>query len=147
MADKKIGDRVFKVDAPLALIAIQFQARVMQALAPSFEHFKDAATAIAGNRGQITEAQLGGALLPVLNDFFTRNSPAEVGDLAKTIVEMAKVSYDGGKNYDPVDLDGDFTGRLGELLPVCAFVVQEVLGDFFSGLGQSGSRPKKPAQA
>jgi len=48
--------------------------------------------------------------------------------------------------YGEVSFDADFTGNLGEIMPVAVFVLQEQFGDFFGAALASGSR-KIPAGA
>jgi hypothetical protein len=57
-------------------------------------------------------------------------------------IEIAKIRRPSGA-YDPVDMDGDYVGRLGDIIPVAVFVLSEQFGDFFSGALANGARALK----
>ncbi|MEH7876963.1 hypothetical protein V7799_04540 [Rhizobium laguerreae] len=81
---------------------------------------------------QNTEALL------AITGIFEAISPEEFASLVKDIVEIARIKRPSG-SYDPVDLDGDFVGRLGDIIPVAVFVLKEQFGDFFSGALANGA--------
>jgi hypothetical protein len=145
MAERKIGTRTFKVDQPLATEAIRLQARVVRALGPSLEKFFTARDQ-AARSGKVGDDALGLTMLPIIADFYEKNDPDEVTALVTYIMTFAKVAHQSGQ-YDQVDLDGDFYGQLGDIIPVCMFVLQEVLGDFFTGPGRTGSPATKTTAA
>jgi hypothetical protein len=71
---------------------------------------------------------------------FDKADPDVVIDLIKDIFALAMVSADGGKSYNPIDVDYEFSGSMMKhMFPALIFVLQETLGDFFSGALASGS--------
>lgn len=145
MAERKIGNRTFKVDQPLATEAVRLQARLARALGGSMAKAFDAYVAANSSKAESKEA-VAGLLIPIIADFFEKNDPDAVVDLVQYLMTFAQVAHQSGQ-YDPVDLDGDFYGSLNDIVPVCAFVIEEVVGVFLSGPGRSGSPAKRATAA
>lgn len=146
MAEKKIGNRVFKAGGALATQTIILQARIVRFLGPAVGLLP----AIFAARGKdATEAQRQAAeasALGAIKEIFDRSEPEAVAQLVSDICEMAEVSMDGGKSYDRVVFDQDFSdGNVRDIIPATVFILQETLGDFFSGAAASGGLAKAVA--
>ncbi|KAA0970808.1 hypothetical protein FPY71_10050 [Aureimonas fodinaquatilis] len=137
MAEKKIGDRTFKVDPPLATVAIVMQARLMKAVGPAIDKLPDIFAGARASEGTAEKDRGNAAAVQALTGILSGLKPEDVAGLLKDLTEMALIKRPSG-HYEPVDFDGDFSGRLGEVIPVITFVVREVFGDFFSGAVASG---------
>ncbi|KQV83236.1 phage tail assembly chaperone [Rhizobium sp. Root1220] len=139
MAEKKINSVEYRVDPLLASKALILQARLMRAAGPLASKLP---TILASRRegASIEEKALADAeALVAITSIFNAIAPEEYASLVQDIVEIAKVKRPSGA-YDPVDLDGDFAGRLGDIIPVAVFVLSEQFGDFFSGALANGRR-------
>ena len=140
MAEKKIGNKVFKTEPLLATEAIKLQARLLKVLGPAL----DKLPAILGGRAKGDEATSNAAAIAAFTDIFARADPDEIMALVRDVCEVAMVKRPSGA-YDPVSFDGDFTGNLGEIVPVAIFVLQEQFGDFFGAALASGRAAPKGA--
>ena len=139
MAEKKIGGRTFKVDPLLATEAIRLQMRLVKAIGPALSRLPvifagagDKATAEAKDRSNAAAVE---ALTKIIGDL----EPDDATALVKDIVEVAMVQAPS-KEWRMVDLDGDFTGNLGEIITVATFVLREQFGDVFSAALANGRR-------
>lgn len=140
MAEKKIGNKVFKTEPLLATEAIKLQARLLKVVGPAL----DKLPAIFGGRRAGDEVTSNAAAIAAFTDIFARADPDEIMELVKDVCEVAMVKRPSGA-YDPVSFDGDFTGNLGEIVPVAVFVLQEQFGDFFGAALASGRAVPKGA--
>jgi len=77
------------------------------------------------------------AALAAISDILSRVTSQEVSALASRIVGIASIKRQSG-NYEPCDLDGDFTGKLGNVVPLMKFVLEEQFRDFFTGSRPNG---------
>ncbi|MBY5682642.1 hypothetical protein HFO32_10785 [Rhizobium leguminosarum] len=138
MSEKKINGVEYKVDQLLATKALILQARLMRAAGPLAS--KIPAILASRREGASIEERAAAdteALLAITG-IFEAIAPEEFAALVKDIVEIARIKRPSG-SYDPVDLDGDFVGRLGDIIPVAVFVLKEQFGDFFSGALANGA--------
>lgn len=133
MAEKKIGQKTYKVEPMLATEAIKLQARLLRVAGPAL----DKLPAILGGRKAGDEAASNAAAIAAFTDIFTRADPEEIMALVRDVCEVAMVRRPSGA-YDPVSFDGDFTGNLKEIIPVAVFVLQEQFGDFFGAALANG---------
>lgn len=137
MAEKKIGNRVFKVVPMPAGAALELYGDIIRIAGQGAGRLS--AIILGLSTGEDLEGRLLAdvAALHALTDILSGSSSAEVRDLIKRIIELAMIHRPSG-SYEQVDLDGDFTGSLGDILPVAAFVLKEQYGDFFIGSGGNG---------
>ncbi len=142
MAEKVIGGDTYKVDAVLATRAIVLQARIAKAAGPIAAQLPSVIAVATGGSTDEQKAAANSALIGAITDVFGTMPPEEFAALVKDIVEIAKIKRPSGA-YDPIDFDGDFTGRMGNIIPVAAFVLKEVFGDFFTGLLALGGQSTK----
>ncbi|MEZ2132396.1 MULTISPECIES: phage tail assembly chaperone [unclassified Sinorhizobium] len=139
MAEKKINGIEYRVEPMLATRAIVMQARLMRAAGPLAAKLPGI---LASRRVDATieeKAKADAEALSAITDIFGAVAPEEFAALVKDICELAKIKRPSG-HYDFVDFDGDFSGRLGDIIPVVLFVLKEQFGDFFSGALANGAR-------
>lgn len=140
MAEKKIGKQTYKTEPMLATEAIRLQARLLKVVGPAL----DKLPTVFGGRQKGDEVVSNAAAIAAFTDIFTRSDPDDIMELVKDVCEVAMVKRPSGA-YDPVSFDGDFTGNLGEIIPVAVFVLQEQFGDFFGAALASGKVVPKGA--
>lgn len=146
MAEKKIGERFFKTEPLLATKGLLLQARLFKALGPAVGRF---AAVMHGYREGATPEDVAMAqthALVAISDIFVKAEPIQIADLISDIASVAMIRRNSG-SWDPVDFDGDFTGRAQDIMPVVAFVLVEQFGDFFTGLLGVGSLAKAVKKA
>lgn len=133
MAEKKIGSRVYSVGHVKATDAIKLKVRVLKIIGAGVDRLPEI---IAGMKNDDAEkaAKSNAALIAALSDIFTRANPDEVADLMSDIISIAQFKKPSG-NVENADIDGDFYDEFRkDIYPVVAFVLKEVLSDFFGGL-------------
>jgi len=136
MAEKKIGSRTFKVEPLLATEAIRLQMRLVKAIGPAISRLPEIFAGIGKDAAAKEKAN--GAAVSAMADIIGKMEPDDAADLVKDIVQVAMIKRPSGA-YDQVDMDGDFTGSLGDIIPVATFVLQEQFAEVFSGARGSGS--------
>lgn len=146
MADQQINGRFFRVGDVLATEAIILQARIMRFIGPAVEKLP----AIFAGRGDKAsdqqKAASDAAAISAITEVFSKCEPKDVAALIADICEMAMVAEDRKGNYDSVIFDQHFQAReKADIIPVVIFVLQETLGDFFSGAVGIGNRGKAAA--
>lgn len=139
MGEKVINGDTYKVDAVLATRAMKLQARLLKAAGPIATQLPSIIAAADKGATEEQRAKANSALIAAIGQVFAEIDPDEFASLVKDIVELAKIRRQSGA-YDPVDFDGDFSSRLSSVIPVSAFVLKEVFGDFFTGLQGLGGR-------
>ncbi|MGZ2501739.1 hypothetical protein EHI47_11725 [Rhizobium leguminosarum] len=136
MAEKKINGVEYRVQPLAAVDAIELYADILRFLGPAASRLPAIIMAISSSdEGQEMMADV--AALAAISDILSRVPSAQVSDLVKRIVSIARIKRPSGQ-YDPADLDGDFTGNLPNLMPVIKFILEEQFRDFFIGGGKSG---------
>lgn len=144
MSEKKINNRTFKVEPLLATEAIRLQMRLVKAIGPAISRLPEIFAGIRDGKQEARE-KANAAAITALSDMIGKMQADDATDLVRDIVQVAMVKRPSGA-YDQVDLDGDFTGRLGDIVPVATFVLQEQFAEVFSGARGTGS-PAKTAAA
>ncbi len=139
MAEKKINGVEYKVDPLLATRALVLQARLLRAAGPLAAKLPGILASRREGASIEERAAADTEALVAITGIFEAIHPEELASLVKDIVEIAKVKRPSG-SYDQVDLDGDFSGKLGDIIPVAVFVLKEQFGDFFSGALANGTR-------
>lgn len=143
MAERKINGTTYKVDRPLATEALRLQARLMKAGGGIADQLPSILADLQAAKDEESKRQVGIKAIGLMTDIFDRLDADEYTRLVGDIIALAKVQRPSGQ-YDQADLDGDFSLNLGDIIPVCAFVLKEVFGSFFSG-GQGNGRPRVAA--
>jgi hypothetical protein len=139
MADKKINGVEYKVDPLLATKALVLQARLLRVAGPLASKLPSILASRREGASIEEKAAADTEALVAITSIFEAAPPEAIAALIKDIVEIALVKRPSGA-YDPVDLDGDFSGKLGDIIPVAVFVLSEQFGDFFSGALANGRR-------
>lgn len=138
MAEKVIKGDTYKVDIVVASRSLALQARLTSVAGPVAEKLPSF-LALAVNGDDTEKAKANSELIAAITQIFAKLDPDEYVRLVRDILALGKIRRPSGA-YDPIDLDGDFTGKLGSLIPVVVFILKEVYGDFFPGLQGGGSR-------
>lgn len=147
MAERKINGREFQVGVVLATEAVLLQARLLKVIGAGVERLPVILKGAGSNATEKQKDESRAAAVAAFTDIFSNGSPEEMVGLIKDVVQYATVKRGNSSKHEPVDMDLDFTattGDPGSLYPVVVFVLQEVLGDFFTGLQASGNRVKLP---
>ncbi len=137
MAERKIGGSVYKTAPMLATQAIILQARLARIIGPAVSKLPAILASRSESATAEQKAHADAEAISAITEIFARCHPEEIAGLVKDVAEIAMVQRAAG-TYEPVDFDLDFTGRLGDVIPVVTFVLAEQFGDFFSGALASG---------
>ena len=140
MAEKKIGGRTFRVGTVLATDAIKLQVRLMKVIGGAVDRLPVILAGMGKKGAENPEAKAASdaAAVAALADIFNKANPDEVARLFSDIVAIAQMNGPSG-SWEAVDIDTCFAGpHMKDLFPVTAFVLKEVLGDFFGGALASG---------
>lgn len=141
MSDKKIGDRFFRAGDALATDAIKLQIRLMKLIGPALEVIPAVFAARSPGASEDDRKAADVSAIKALASIFASADPDGVAALIEDILAMGKISYDGKGAWDDIILDQEFSGhQMRDLIPVVLFILQETLGDFFSGALASGSQ-------
>lgn len=143
MAEKKIGKpgRVFSTHPIKAFDAIVLQARLMKVLGGAIDRLP---TILAGAGSDVppeAKAASDAAAIAAIADIFTKVEPTQLATLIKDVVELAAIKRPSG-SVEQVELDVDFEGHQGDIIPVVVFVLREQFGDFFGDVLASGNLKK-----
>lgn len=137
MAERKIGGSVYKTAPMLATQALILQARLARVIGPAVSKLPGILASRSESATLEQKAQADADAIGAITEIFARCEPEEIARLVKDVAEIAMVQRASG-TYEPVDFDLDFTGKLGDVIPVVIFVLAEQFGDFFSGALASG---------
>lgn len=143
MAEKKIGGRTFRVGHVLATDAIKLQVRLLKVIGGGVDRLPTILAGM-GEKGKAdpeAKAASDAAAVAALADIFSKADADGVARLISDILSMAQLNNPSGA-WEEVNIDQDFTQNKRDLFPVAAFVLQEVLGDFFAGALGSGGLKK-----
>lgn len=138
MSEKKINDRIFKVEPLLATKSMLLKARILKLLGPAAARLGEILAGAGGNKGEEDEKRSNGAALAAIGEILTGMDPEDMTELVKDVCEIAMIRRPSGV-YDRVDFDGDFTGHDADIVPVILFVLKEQFGAFFTALPAFGS--------
>lgn len=136
MAEKKIAGRVFKVDAPLATVALSLQFRVMNILSNSPDALPTilgAVTKAADAKTERERLEANASLLSAMIGILGKMRPEDGTRLMSDLVSMAKVQAGNGR-FDQADIDTEFSTDPSGLYELVGFVLKETIGPFISGL-------------
>jgi hypothetical protein len=144
MAEKVIGDRTFQAGTALATDAIRLQIRLMKLIGPALEKLPAVFAGRAAGASPAEMEKANQAAIGAIASMFEKADPDEVVSLAKEICKMGMVSGNKGQGYDEIAFDHEFSGPGAKnMFPALIFILQETLGDFFSGALASGSQALK----
>lgn len=141
MAEKKINGRLFRVKDVLATEAIRLQVSLLKVIGGGVDRLPTimAGMGTKGKEDPEAKAASDAALVGALADIFSKCDPDGVVELIARIAAYAEIQSKSGQ-WGTVDVDQDFTDRSHkkDLFPLLAFVLKEVLGDFFSDVPGAG---------
>ena len=141
MGERKIGDRVFKAGDVLATDAIKLQIRLMKLIGPALENLPSIFAGKAQGASAEAQAKADQSAIAAIAGIFEKADPDAVVELVQDICALAMVSSDSGRSYNPIEFDHEFSGaNMRHMIPAVLFILQETLGDFFTGALASGSR-------
>lgn len=143
MAEKKFGTRTFRVRDPLATEALMLQARLLQIIGGGVDRLPTIIAGMGTDKPEEVKNASNAALVAALGDIFSKTEPKRTVALISDIISMADVQGASGE-YGTADVDQDFSGKENAkfLFPVLAWILSEVLGDFFGGVLASGRLQK-----
>lgn len=139
MAEKKINGRTFSVGRVLATQSMVLKARLAKTAAPVFAVLPNVLGSVGASDSDKEAA--GVKLIAALSELFGQGEPEVIAALFKDVCELASIRRDSG-SVDQVDFDGDMTEHEADIIPLVAFVLQELFGDFLSGFRGIGSLGK-----
>lgn len=136
MADRKIDGIEYHVDPLTAPEAIELYSDILRFLGPAASRLPAIILSLeAESEGQAMMADV--AALAAISDILARVSSQDVSALVSRIVGVASIKRPSG-DYSECDLAGDFTGKLGNVIPLIKFVLEEQFRDFFPGKRPNG---------
>lgn len=138
MAEKKFGERTFRTNPVLATKLMVVQARFFRMAGPAIASLPAIMQGYGKDKTEAEKNASNMAAIGAFSDIFAATPPEEVADMIRVILEMAELQKPSGA-WDKVDVDGDFTHHMADVIPVTIWVVREQFGDFFSGLQDIGS--------
>jgi hypothetical protein len=143
MAEKKIGSRYFRAGEALATDAIKLQIRLMKIIGPALDKLPAVFAGRAAGASAEAQDASNAAAIQAISGIFEKADPDAFVVLLEDILALGKISYTGKGEWDDIVLDQEFSGaNAKDLIPVALFILQETLGDFFTGLQASGALAK-----
>ncbi|MGV1985584.1 phage tail assembly chaperone [Agrobacterium sp. 22-221-1] len=136
MADRKIDGIEYHVDPLPAVESIELYADILRLLGPAANRLPAIILSLqADSEGQQMMADV--AALAAISDILSRVTSQEISALAARIVAIASIKRPSG-DYESCDLDGDFTDKKKNIIPLMKFVLEEQFRDFFTGRRPNG---------
>jgi hypothetical protein len=139
ISERRFGKRTFRMEPMLATKALIMQARLFRLAGPALERLPEILVGIGAGKSEEERTIANAAAVQGFVSVFQHTSPEDLADMIRELAELAQIKRPSG-SWEKVDLDGDFTGEQGDLIPLVVWVAQEQFGDFFSGLLAIGSR-------
>lgn len=143
MAERKINGKLYKTEPMLAEDALVMQMRLMSVIGGAIDRLPVILMGAGTTATPEAREMASAAATAAFAEIFTKKDPMIMMALIRDIVSLAQIRRPSGA-YDQVDLNGEFTGNLAEIIPVATFVLQEQFGSFFTGLQALGSQRPKP---
>jgi hypothetical protein len=139
ISERRFGKRTFRMEPMLATKALIMQARLFRLAGPALERLPEILVGIGVGKSEEERTVANAAAVQAFVSVFEHTSPEALAEMISELVELTEVKRPSG-SWEKVDLDGEFTGEQGDLIPLVVWVAQEQFGDFFSGLLAIGSR-------
>lgn len=139
MAERKIGSKTFRVEPLLATEAIKLQVRLLKVIGPAVDKLPAILRGVGENATEEDKIMSDSAAVAAFMAIFQTADPDEFTKLIGDLAQLATVKRPSG-TWDVVDLDSEFSGHLGEMVPVILMVLQEQFGSFFSEALALGGR-------
>lgn len=136
MAERKIGGNTIRVQPLAARDAIALYADLLRVVGNASGRIPAMLVGLMSeDEGDNYLADV--AAIGAVSDILNAAATPDIVDLLSRIVAVAEIMQPS-KTYRSMDLDGDFTGHLGDLLPIIRFVMEEQFRDFFSASAGNG---------
>lgn len=136
MAEKKINGQLYKVLPLTARDALALYADIMRIAGKAVNRLPAIIIALSSDdEGQNAMADV--AALAAITDILRDTPTSDVIEVVERILAVAQVVQPSG-TMRTVDLDGDFTGKLKDMIPVLRFVISEQYADFFTASAGNG---------
>lgn len=136
MAEKKFADKTYRCEPLMAKEALALYTDVMRVGSKAANRLPAIIVALNGaDEGEQAMADV--AALAAIGDILNATPTDLVIDLIERILGCAQVQEPSG-SYRRVDLDGDFTRNLKELVPVIRWILSVQYADFFIGSAGNG---------
>lgn len=136
MADLKTATAEYHMEAPLAETELDIQVRFVRITGSAAQYFP---ALIAASQ----EGDKEGASIELITAFITvlkSSQPDEIKTFIRDVIGLVEIKRPAG--FSRCNLNGDFTGKMGEMYKVLAWATGEILSDFFTEL--LGLGPRKP---
>lgn len=135
MAEKKIGNRTFRVKQPLATEALRLQFRITSLVKDreAFQKIMEAGAEAASSKDDNIKAKAGAQVINSVIAVFGSIDPDEGTSLMRDLVAMSEIKASNGQ-YERADIDTEFSEDPSGLFELIGFVMKEVLGPFVAGL-------------
>lgn len=144
MSEKKIGTRYFKAGDALATDSIRIQIKLMKLIGPALDKIPLIFSARAPGSTEAQKNEANNAAIGAIAGIFGEANPDAVVALIEDVLNLGMISLDGKGAWDEIILDQEFSGsNQKDLIPALVFILQETLGDFFSGALASGNQAMK----
>lgn len=135
MAEKKFENATYRCEPLGAKDALALYADLMRMGSKAAGRLPAIIIAISGNEGEQAMADV--AALKAIGDILHDTPTDEVIALVERILGCADVLQPSG-TYRKLDLDGDFTRNLKNLIPVIRWILAVQYADFFTGSAGNG---------
>lgn len=137
MAEKKIRNRIYRVEPILAMDALRLKAKLLKVLGGGIDRLPTILAGAGKDKTPEEKDASNAAAVAAFADIFVNGDADEMIGLVREIVELAMFQGDSGQWYG-VDVDTYDSHGLNELFEVAVFVLKETFGAFFSELLASG---------
>lgn len=139
MPDLKTQIAEYHLEPPLAEVVIDLQIRFTRIAGSAVQYFPALLEAVRGDQKEEAGIEVINAFATV----FRSNDPREIRSFIGDVISLVEIKRPAG--FSRCNLNGDFTGRIGELYKVLFWATGEILGDFFTEL--LGPTPPRPPAA
>lgn len=127
-ATKTFGDLKLRMEPMLASEAITLYADLMRVASSATGRLPQIIAALSSDD---TDVMADIAAMAAIGDMLRSTKSDEITSIIRRLVSVCRVCA-ADDRYDDVDLDGVFTDRFDQIIPVCRWVIKEQYGDFFT---------------
>lgn len=135
MSDFKTALAEYHLEPPLAEMAIDLQIRFTRIAGSAVQYFPALVEAVRNDEKEEASFEVINAFATI----FKSNDPREIRSFIGDVISLVEIKRPAG--FSRCSLNGDFTGRIGELYKVLFWATGEILSDFFTEL--LGPGPQK----
>ena len=145
MSEKQVNGQTYRSQPMLATRATVLFAKIGKLLGPGLSDLIEAFASrppkdgVSKKKHEEMSAKSNKAAIEAVMKLLADLEPEVAAELMKEILSTSEIMEEG--QYIKINVDHHFTGRLGDLVPVMSFVLQEQFGDFFIGAQEAGNQP------